>query len=65
MIFINLLNIRSQLEKGISISELSLRVVIYARVSTDHLEQKNSLANQIEYFKKYIRNNINWQYIYS
>ena len=65
MIFINLLNIRSQLEKGKSISELSLRVVIYARVSTDHLEQKNSLANQIEYFKKYIRNNINWQYIYS
>lgn len=48
-----------------SINEINLRVVIYARVSTDHKEQKNSLVNQVEHFKKVIDNNLNWTYITS
>lgn len=53
------------LNSGISINDINLRVVIYARVSTDHKEQKNSLANQVEHFKKVIDNNLNWTYITS
>ena len=51
------------LNSGISINDINLRVVIYARVSTDHKEQKNSLVNQVEHFKKVIDNNLNWTYI--
>ena len=54
-VFIELFTIRSKLQNGSSLSDISLRVVIYARVSTDHLEQKNSLNNQLEYFKNYIK----------
>ena len=53
------------LNSGMSINEINLRVVIYARVSTDHKEQKNSLVNQVEHFKKVIDNNLNWTYITS
>ena len=53
------------LNSGMSINEINLRVVIYARVSTDHKEQKNSLINQVEHFKKVIDNNLNWIYITS
>lgn len=53
------------LNSGISINDINLRVVIYARVSTNHKEQKNSLANQVEHFKKVIDNNLNWTYITS
>ncbi len=53
------------LNSGISINDINLRVVIYARVSTDHKEQKNSLINQVEHFKKVIDNNLNWIYITS
>ena len=65
MIIINLLNIRNMLNSGMSINDINLRVVIYARVSTDHKEQKNSLINQVEHFKKVIDNNLNWIYITS
>ena len=51
------------LNSGISINDINLRVVIYARVSTNHKEQKNSLVNQVEHFKKVIDNNLNWTYI--
>ena len=53
------------LNSGMSINDINLRVVIYARVSTDHKEQKNSLINQVEHFKKVIDNNLNWIYITS
>ena len=64
-VFIELFTIRSKLQNGSSLSDISLRVVIYARVSTDHLEQKNSLNNQLEYFKNYIKKNPKWIYITS
>ena len=51
------------LNKGLAITNIKLRVVIYARVSTDHLEQKNSLNNQVEYFKQFIKSQRDWQYI--
>ena len=51
------------LNSGISINDINLRVVIYARVSTNYKEQKNSLVNQVEHFKKVIDNNLNWTYI--
>lgn len=60
-----MLNIRNMLNSGMSINDINLRVVIYARVSTDHKEQKNSLINQVEHFKKVIDNNLNWIYITS
>ena len=65
MNFIELFTIRSELQNGIDLANIPLRVVIYARVSTDHLEQKNSLNNQLEYFKDYIEKNHNWIYITS
>ena len=42
---------------------MKLRVTDYSRVSTDHLEQQNSLKNQIEYFDEMIKNNENWTYV--
>lgn len=48
---------------GISLQNIKLRVTDYSRVSTDHLEQKKSLQNQVEHFEKYIKDNKNWTYI--
>lgn len=42
---------------------MKLRVTDYSRVSTDHLDQQNSLKNQIEYFDEMIKNNENWTYV--
>ncbi len=39
-----------------------LRVCAYVRVSTDSLEQEDSLDNQITYFKDYIQRNPAWEY---
>ena len=55
--------VRSQLSNGIPFSNIKLRVTDYARVSTDHLEQKRSLQNQVEHFEAYIKQNPNWTYI--
>lgn len=59
----NLYETRKTLSTGISIYDLKLRVVYYARVSTDKDEQLNSLVNQKSYFEEYIANNVNWTYI--
>ena len=59
----NLYNIRKQLNMGIPLSDLKLRVTTYSRVSTDHEEQKSSLLNQVEHFKDMIINNPSWTYI--
>lgn len=59
----NLFFVRNALNKGFSINDISLRVVTYSRVSTDHLEQKKSLCNQIEHFKEYILNNPKWTFV--
>jgi len=58
----NLTQIRQELEKGRSIFELELRVVYYARVSTEKDNQLNSLQNQTAYYEKFIRDNKNWIY---
>lgn len=48
---------------GTPLTSIKLRVTDYARVSTDHLEQKKSLQNQVEYFEQYIKENSNWTYV--
>lgn len=55
--------VREKLFQGENLINIPLRVTFYARVSTDKYEQKNSLDNQINYFKDYIKNNKNWVYI--
>ena len=47
----NIYNVR-QLLKTKSIYDLELKVVYYARVSTDKEEQKNSIANQRDHFRR-------------
>jgi site-specific DNA recombinase len=54
--------IRTLLNNGSSIYNLPLRVVYYARVSTDKDAQINSLNNKIMYFEKYIKDNLNWTF---
>jgi len=38
------------------------RVVAYARVSTDHDDQLNSLENQKQHWEEYIKSNPEWEY---
>ena len=51
---------REELRKGKSIYDMPLRVVYYARVSTDKDDQLNSLENQQNYFEEMIKENRNW-----
>lgn len=48
--------------KTVSIFNMPLRVVHYDRVSSDSLEQLNSLANQNTFNEEMIKNNPNWTY---
>lgn len=59
----DLYTIRKELNTGISLTSIKLRVTDYARVSTDSKEQKKSLKNQVEHFEQYIKENPNWTYI--
>ncbi|MBQ7104400.1 MAG: recombinase family protein [Bacilli bacterium] len=59
----NLYEIRQKLNMGYNLKDIRLRVTFYSRVSTDHNEQKNSLSNQSEHFKKIIKANRNWEYV--
>ena len=59
----NLFEIKNELHNGKRIEDLKLRVVYYARVSTDKYDQLNSLTNQVQYYDSYIKNNPNWQFI--
>ena len=54
---------RKQLNAGVSIYNMPLRVTFYARVSTEKDEQLNSLTNQITYFEEKIEKNPNWTYV--
>ena len=56
----NIIEYRNLFHQGISIYNMNLRVVYYARVSTDNEEQINSLVNQKSYFEEYIKDNNNW-----
>lgn len=47
---------------GEKLYNLPLRVCFYARVSTDSNTQLNSLDNQLDYYKKYIKSKPNWIY---
>lgn len=59
----DLYTVRKQLNMGIPLTSIKLRVTDYARVSTDSQEQKKSLQNQVEHFEQYIKENPNWTYI--
>lgn len=58
----DLYTVRKQLNMGIPLTSIKLRVTDYARVSTDTNEQKKSLQNQVEHFEQYIKENPNWTY---
>lgn len=55
--------IREELSRGKTIYDLPLRVTYYARVSSEKVEQKNSLENQIYYYPKFIKDVKNWTYV--
>ncbi len=59
----NLNDIRKNLALGIPLTMLNLRVTYYSRVSTEHLDQQNSLQNQISYFEDMIHNNYHWTFV--
>ena len=61
----NLIEIRKLLSQGVSIYNIHLKVVSYARVSTSSSEQLNSLSNQNHYFENLIDSNKEWEYIES
>ena len=48
---VELKSVQQQLNAGKSIYDLPLRVVYYARVSTEREQQLNSLENQVTYFE--------------
>ena len=59
----DILSVRKRIKQdGISFKDLPLRVAFYARVSTDFLEQLNSLENQKKYFTEYIGDMPNWEF---
>ncbi|MED9969201.1 MAG: recombinase family protein [Ruminococcus sp.] len=59
----DILSVRNKIKsEGISFRDLPLRVAFYARVSTDYLEQLNSLENQKQYFTEYIGDMPNWEF---
>ena len=59
----DILSVRNQIKRdGIGFKDLPLRVAYYARVSTDFMEQLNSLENQKKYFTEYIGDMPNWEF---
>lgn len=58
----DILEIRHML-RAKSIYDIPLRVVYYARVSSESDEQLNSLSNQVSYFEEYIKANKAWTYV--
>lgn len=59
----DLYTIRQQLNIGIPLTKIPLRVTDYSRVSTTNKLQQTSLKNQVEHFDKMIKDNPNWTYI--
>ena len=62
VISMDIVKLKNMFSEGRTIFDLPLRVVYYARVSTDKDEQQHSLDNQINYFEDYINKNNNWKY---
>ncbi|MDD7640826.1 MAG: recombinase family protein, partial [Subdoligranulum variabile] len=52
----------TDINNGKDTKDMTLRVVDYARVSTDSLEQRNSFLNQKNTYQKIIEDNPNWEY---
>ena len=46
-----------------TIYDLPLRVTYYARVSTEKIEQLNSLENQVSYYEDKIKSNSFWTFV--
>lgn len=63
MININIVKAREEMKLGKSIYDMNLRVVYYARVSTESDEQLNSLDNQQKFFEDYINNSKKWELV--
>lgn len=59
----DLYHVRNNIMKGKQLQELNLRVVFYARVSTDKDEQLHSLKSQVSFFHDYISKIPNWSFI--
>lgn len=57
----NIYHVR-QILRTKSIYDIELRVVYYARVSTDKEEQKNSIMHQREHFESFIKSNKKWKF---
>ena len=55
-------SVRQQL-KTKNIYDIPLRVTFYARVSSERDEQLNSLDNQISYYRNFIKENANWEFV--
>ena len=58
----DLFKIRQLLSMGKSIFDIELRVVYYARVSTDRDTQLNSLENQTNFYENLIKSNKHWTF---
>lgn len=54
--------VRQQLRTK-NIYDIPLRVTFYARVSSERDEQLNSLDNQISYYRSFIKENANWEFV--
>ena len=59
----DLYKVRQDLNLGIPLSKINLKVTFYSRVSTDSINQHSSLINQSKYFVEMINNNPNWELI--
>ena len=51
----DLYTVRNSIISGKQLQDLNLRVVFYARVSTDKDEQLHSLNSQVTFFEEYIK----------
>lgn len=49
--------------RGENLRNLPLKVTYYCRVSTDSDVQLNSLENQLDYYRNYIKSNVNWTFV--
>ena len=58
----DLYTVKNNIISGKQLQDLNLRVVFYARVSTDKDEQMHSLNSQVKFFEEYIGKNPNWEY---
>lgn len=61
--YMDLYNIRRELNSGKSIYDIPMRVTYYARVSTEKDEQLHSLSAQIKYYSDMITENSHWEFV--